>query len=452
MIEIKAKLVRADSAIYATGERVECLIEFTHKVFADEQPPSNRNANEAGYEFQPMTRISLLNSIFYSLENLAWASAQLHCYRKTSYSTPAADKTQELTELIGRTALDAVTQAPGEVIVATKPKILFCDLKLQPGETKIYFFNEFVPRDGPPTYRGHDIRYFYKITIATQRVKSKVQTLTVPIRVLPIPIIARPDELPVTVETNEELAPTNPFLEKREISELEISWHHLKNVTARRAPKFYRISNKRGFVGRFCLFKPAYKLGEDIVGSLDFDGCQVRCVQFSVKLQQQELPIRPQPAQALSQSQSSVGDDASSIQSFDMASIASGVAVDSMHRSATSGSAREDTPAPTGKLSTIATTHQVCYATLQTQVVVPIPLHVTPTFRTDLVDVKWRLHFEFVTSTMMDFGGPNPESGELKAPAEMPVETMVWNLPVTIYAANPLQIYNPNQTFNLLIK
>ncbi|KAH8343938.1 hypothetical protein KR084_002032 [Drosophila pseudotakahashii] len=441
MIEIKAKLVRADSAIYATGERVECLIEFTHKVFSDEPPTSqNRNANEA------------------SQENLAWASAQLHCYRKTSYSTSTSDKTTELAEMIGRTALDAVTQAPGEVIVATKPKILFCDLRLQPGESKMYFFNEFVPRDGPPTYRGHNIRYFYKITIATQRVKSKVQTLTVPIRVLPIPIISRPDELPVTVETNEELAPTNPFLEKREISELEISWHHLKNVTARRAPKFYRISNKRGFVGRFCLFKPAYKLGEDIVGSLDFGSGasprKVRCVQFSVKLQQQELSVRPQPVQNHQlQSQSSTGDDVSSINSFDMASIASGVVADSLHKSATSGSSRDkDIPEPTGKLSTISTSHQVCYATLQTQVVVPIPLHVTPTFRTDLVDVRWRLHFEFVTTTMMDFGIPNPEFGELKAPAELPVETMVWNLPVTIYAANPLQIYAPNQTFNLLIK
>ncbi|EDV44336.1 uncharacterized protein Dana_GF18927 [Drosophila ananassae] len=439
MIEIKAKLLRADSAIYATGERVECLIEFTHKVFQEEPAGGgtrSRNANDA------------------SQENLAWASAQLHCYRKTSYSNPSADRTAELTEMIGRTALDAVTQAPGEVIVATKPKILFCDLRLQPGETKMYFFNEFVPRDGPPTYRGHDIRYFYKITIATQRVKSKVQTLTVPIRVLPIPIIARPDELPVTVETNEELAPTNPFLEKREISELEISWHHLKNVTARRAPKFYRISNKRGFVGRFCLFKPAYKLGEDIVGSLDFGQCQVRCVQFSVKLQQQELPIRPQIVQNQSlQSQSSMGDDVSSINSFDMASIASGVVADNLHKSATSGSARDkDAPAPSGKLSTISTSHQVCYATLQTQVVVPIPLHVTPTFRTDLVDVRWRLHFEFVTTTLMDFGVPNPEHGELKAPAELPVETMVWNLPVTVYAANPLQIYAPNQTFNLLIK
>lgn len=90
------------------------------------------------------------------------------------------------------------------------------------------FFNEILPRNGPPTYRGHDIKYFYKITIATQRVKSKVQMLGVPIRVLPIPIIAHPDEMHCTEETNDELAPTNPFLEKREISELEISWHHLK--------------------------------------------------------------------------------------------------------------------------------------------------------------------------------------------------------------------------------
>jgi len=79
----------------------------------------------------------LTTVILSSQENLAWASAQLHCYRKTSYSTSTSDKATELTEMIGRTALDAVTQAPGEVIVATKPKILFCDLRLQPGETKM---------------------------------------------------------------------------------------------------------------------------------------------------------------------------------------------------------------------------------------------------------------------------------------------------------------------------
>lgn len=59
---------------------------------------------------------------------------------------------------------------------------------------------------------------------------------------MPIPIISRPDELPVTVETNEELAPTNPFLEKREISELEISWHHLKARKSRSHKQLYLVN------------------------------------------------------------------------------------------------------------------------------------------------------------------------------------------------------------------
>nr|XP_014094004.2 RAB6A-GEF complex partner protein 2 [Bactrocera oleae] len=419
MIEIKAKFVRADSAIYATGERVECLIEFTHRG----------NDNREEY--------------------LAWASAQLHCYRKTNYNLSSGDKVNELTELVGKTALDAGAQAGGDILIATKPKILFCDLKLLPSETKVYFFNETLPRNGPPTYRGHDIKYFYRITIATQRVKSKVQMLSVPIRVLPIPLIVRPDDMHCTEETNDELAPTNPFLEKREISELEISWHHLKNVTARRAPKYYRISNKRGFVGRFCLFKPSYKIGEDIVGSLDFSNCKVRCVQFSVKLQSQEISLQSNADQSNNEF-----NDASSVNSLDLASIASGTAIDNLHKSKTSGSARNiDDEEPVGKVSTLATIHQMCYAMLKTSVIIPIPLHVTPSFRSDLVELRWRLHFEFVTSTMMDFGKPNPTEGELKAPAEIPVETMVWNLPIAaIYAANPLQIYSPNQTHSLLIK
>lgn len=92
------------------------------------------------------------------------------------------------------------------------------------------------------------------------------------------------------------------------------------------------------------------------MGSLDFDNCQVRCVQFSVKLQQQELPLRPQPEQA----PPTAGDDVASQSSFDMASIASGITVDNLHKSETSGSARnKDEPKPMGKLSTISTSHQV---------------------------------------------------------------------------------------------
>ena len=44
MIEIKAKLVRADSSIYATGELVECLIEFHH--LAPSNATNDGNGNE----------------------------------------------------------------------------------------------------------------------------------------------------------------------------------------------------------------------------------------------------------------------------------------------------------------------------------------------------------------------------------------------------------------------
>lgn len=198
------------------------------------------------------------------------------------------------------------------------------------------------------------------------------------------------------------------------------------------------------------MFKPSYKLGEDIVGSLDFANCKVRCIQFSVKLQSQEILVNS----TANKNASNDFNDSSSVNSLDMASVASGIAADFMHKSTTSSSkdSEGNNIEPVGKVTTHAVNHEVCYAVLQTQVVVPIPLHITPSFRTESVDVRWRLHFEFVTSTMMDFGKGNPEVGELQAPNEIPVETMVWNLPITIYSANPLQIYAPSQGHTLLIK
>jgi hypothetical protein len=61
----------------------------------------------------------------------------------------------------------------------------------------------------------------------------------------------------------------------------------LQNLTAKRSPNFYNITKSQGKVVRFCLFKQAYKLGEDIVGTFDFSEATVPCVQ--VKLKQNEI-------------------------------------------------------------------------------------------------------------------------------------------------------------------
>lgn len=211
---------------------------------------------------------------------------------------------------------------------------------------------------GPPTYRGTSIRYFYKITIATQKVGAKVQALHLPIRVLSLPTMIKVEEIPALCnETSDELSPTNPFLENRKNLEtkLELALHHLQNITARRRPSFFMISNKRGRVGRFCLFKQNFKLGEDIVGTLDFICRTVRCVQVSVSLQCEEVLIRPIGGAAAGSNQQTTAEQT------------------------TNGA--DGSPA-TGKIMNFTKHHEVCLGLLQTQVILPVPFHVTPTFST----------------------------------------------------------------------
>lgn len=101
----------------------------------------------------------------------------------------------------------------GQCVLDTPPKILFCDLRLDPGESKtctclyVWFFyfrkykciaiygaslychfsdsySEIVPGDGPPSFRGQSVKYVYKLTIGCQRVNSPIKLLRVPFRVL----------------------------------------------------------------------------------------------------------------------------------------------------------------------------------------------------------------------------------------------------------------------------
>ncbi len=53
----------------------------------------------------------------------------------------------------------------------------------------------------------------------------------------------------------------------------------MQNITARRSANFYNITNSKGKVARFCLFKSAYKLGEDVIGTFDFEMSTLSCVQ-----------------------------------------------------------------------------------------------------------------------------------------------------------------------------
>ncbi|XP_058057496.1 RAB6A-GEF complex partner protein 2 [Anopheles bellator] len=422
MIEIKAKLLRDQSAVFMCGEVVECLIDFVHPSL-------------------PEHKISQSNSDI--LENLAWATVQLNCYCNSSVTERSGSDAIGSRNLGGTTSLNASNRYQGEELYSTEPKILFCDLRLSPGEAKQFLYREAVPLSTPPTYRGIRVKYYYKITVATQRLGSTVQALNIPIRVLPLPLPQSDLDEAITLndESNEDLAPNNPFLEKkRPPSRIEYALHYLRGVTARRRPNFFMINNKWGKVGRFCLFKSAYKLGEDIVATIDFSCGTVKCVQLSVTLQCEETELKPVLTEP----------DAGDAPSSSTAQEPVG-----------SGGEPEERPKNTPRVTNYSKHHEVCLGMLQTQVILPIPLHVTPTFRTSVVEVTWKLHFQFVTSTnpelsneamMVDRTSENEADLEWVAPTDIAIETMIWSLPITIYPTAPLQIPQPCGEYKLHIK
>lgn len=88
--------------------------------------------------------------------------------------------------------------------------------------------------------------------------------------------------------------------------------------------------------------------------------------------------------------------------------------------------------------------HEICLSYKHSQLILPIPLHITPAFSTDLVTLQWRLHFEFVTSlTPTIVPSSNLEGKEDKTwqgPSTLNIETMIWNLPIKVLPTTPQHV------------
>lgn len=75
-------------------------------------------------------------------------------------------------------------------------------------------------------------------------------------------------------------------------------------------------------------------------------------------------------------------------------------------------------------------------------------------FLIGLVDVRWRLHFEFVT-TQSDLGIDSYSAlseSNWQAPLDIEIETMIWNLPVTLYPTAPMQSLQQPAKYTATIK
>ena len=61
-----------------------------------------------------------------------------------------------------------------------------------------------------------------------------------------------------------------------------------------------------------------------------------------------------------------------------------------------------------------------------------------------LVSLSWRLHFEFVTTKTEDINSGttviDPQGVMKQSASSVNVQTMVWDLPITVYPTHPIQV------------
>lgn len=333
-------------------------------------------------------------------EVLAWGSAQIHCQCTVNESRvrmpdDCSKQPEEKAITNAATSFAPVGGENGHVVLTTKAKILFCDLHLMPGETRSFLYKETISCDAPPTYRGQLVKYAYKITIGTQKLGAPTKLLRVPLRVI---VLQGLSDACVYSESSE-LAPSNPFLHTTQRdTPRSTALQIIQNIATRKNVNQYNITNARGKVVRFCIYKTSYRLGEDIVATFDFTNTPVPCMQYSVTLQSCEV-------------------------------------INESHRKR---------PNQKSALVDYSKAHEVCLNLSHTNLLIPIPLYITPTFSTEIVSLEWRLHFEFVTS-VNDIEGPaipksQDEQIEWRAPDSLDIETMVWDLPITILPTTPNQM------------
>ncbi|XP_064474965.1 RAB6A-GEF complex partner protein 2-like isoform X4 [Ornithodoros turicata] len=360
MIEVNARLLR--SVVYVAGDCVDCLVTFKN------------TATESNHE---QNRNCLKKSS--AIENLAWASAQIHCHC-------AVDEAKVL-----------FPKSPSQEQIAT-------------GSTDTSFipcrvvYKEMIPTSVPPSYKGQAVRYAYKITIGAQKVNALTKLLRIPIKVFVVK-----DLTEVLKRRLAKSVPHNPFLpQASKQSVLEIAFDYLEDLTSRRRPNYYNITHQNGKVVRFCLLKSSFRLGEDIVGTFDFAEATIPCVQYSVTLQSEEEVLGESSANGES-------------------------------RVTTLGYCKQ---------------HEFCLHLRTTHLALPVPVHITPSFRSDIVplsfypstiavELRWKLHFEFVvTTTPVPLPAARTPSGNWHAPELLEVQTMVWDLPISLYPTHPSHVAN----------
>ncbi|KAI9282755.1 Rgp1-domain-containing protein [Sporodiniella umbellata] len=339
-------------------------------------------------------------------------------------------------------------------VFSTTPSILFVDLNLEPGETKQYTYKTILPFDIPPSHRGKSIRFNYYLVVGAQRASpqnklNQGQVAQVRFRVLnhvsengsrPIydlmnPIILRDqssvNEIKSTVET-QDLPNSKCVLEEKQaftnyVNELLENNKKTREEMTRRESEAYEdrndeVESEKG-MGRSCsqivsrithssrkamydiyknnqrvaklhLIKTAHRLGEPIMGILDFNEATLPTYKMSIFLESCEV-------------------------------VQDTIAL------------REQQHIARASRKTHSDYHSFSLGNQRLSFSLPIPATSSPDFQTTCVSLKYYLKFEFITGLDAPFIPINTDERHrhYQCLQDVEVSTFDCEIPITIYGS-----------------
>ncbi|XP_065639842.1 RAB6A-GEF complex partner protein 2 isoform X1 [Hydra vulgaris] len=373
MLEVKARLLHR--AVFIPEEPINCELIIT-------------NVDKSCQVSENNFSTSLLNSLesfgkskqndFKSNDHcatIAWGSAQIYCQCDIN------DKKVKIPVLFQKYFKNSQT--------SFKPILVM--------------YSQSLPLSLPPSYSGQYLKISYKVSIGIGGINQPLCIINLPFKLFEMKCIYKAlktrfqNPLSDGIAKNQVNEKTkNPFHEDdadRE-SSLEISMDLLTNITTTKNLNTYNIQSANGIVGKFCLSKVYYRLGEDVLGMFEFSKSSIPCIKYTVCLQFEE--------------------------SISKECLANESVSNLVHY-------------------TTVSQHTECVKmAAKTSFALPIPITCTSQFTHKIVSVNWRLHFEFIIEKTSSEDSSNDNTFH-KNSSIIYVETMLWNLPVHVVSTNPIQ-------------
>jgi len=196
-------------------------------------------------------------------------------------------------------------------IYSTAPGILFCNLTLEPGETKIFDYSIVLPTSIPPTYYGRSIKINYSVHIGIQKtpLNTTPYSITLPFKVFSYadddgskpaydilnPVIINKDLSTISQRNTESLdlihspLPYTPIETSHSIRiEDGYSFRNVCNLCQQASKVSYEICKDNENVAQLLFTRSVYRLGESIIGIIKFKTNALRCYQVTTYLETDE--------------------------------------------------------------------------------------------------------------------------------------------------------------------